>query len=52
MVSWPESSKWLTDNERAIIRARITEQAGDYKMDRLDGSAIKRCFLDWKVWLR
>ena len=52
VVGWPEDAKWLNDNERAIIKARIAEQAGDYRMDRLDSKALKRCLLDWKVWLR
>lgn len=52
VVDWPNDAKWLTDEERAIIASRIANDAGTCKMNRLDGKAMKRCFLDWKVWIK
>ncbi|KAL1305047.1 hypothetical protein AAFC00_001988 [Neodothiora populina] len=51
VVSWPDEAEWLSDHERALIKTRIREQAGEFRMDRLDMAALKRCLLDWKVWL-
>ncbi|PSK34150.1 hypothetical protein B9Z65_8476 [Elsinoe australis] len=51
MVNWPEEMKFLNDAEREMIRNRIAAQAGTFKMDRFDGPARKRTFLDWKIWI-
>ncbi|KAG8630978.1 hypothetical protein KVT40_000118 [Elsinoe batatas] len=49
MVDWPEEMKWLNDEEREMIKNRIHAQAGTFRMDRFDGPARKRTFLDWKI---
>ncbi|OCL14630.1 putative MFS transporter [Glonium stellatum] len=50
MVDWPKTARWLTDADRDLIARRIVRDAGAFKMDRFDSRAIKRCFLDWKIW--
>ncbi|KAK5012645.1 hypothetical protein LTR60_004277, partial [Cryomyces antarcticus] len=51
IVDWPATASWLTDADRALITRRIARDAGTCRMDRLNVKALRRCLLDWKVWL-
>jgi len=46
---WPETAKFITEEERATVIARLAEDVSDARMDRLDKSAAKRVFTDWKI---
>lgn len=48
---WPESAKFLNETERTLLVSRLSEDAGDAVMDRLDKRAAKRIFLDPKIYL-
>jgi uncharacterized membrane protein YjjB (DUF3815 family) len=48
---WPETAKFLTDEERKMVLARLSADVADAKMDRLDEPAAKRIFLDWKIYI-
>lgn len=50
MSDWPETAKWLSDTERAILKAKIRGDGMVGSMDRLDSKAMRRILLDWKIW--
>ena len=47
---WPETATFITEEERAIVIARLAEDVSDARVDRLDKSTAKRVFTDWKVY--
>ncbi|KAG8169071.1 hypothetical protein KVR01_001820 [Diaporthe batatas] len=49
-VDWPETAKFLSDDERKILIARLAQDRGEAKMDRLDKKSAKRIFSDWKIY--
>lgn len=51
IVDWPENSTFLNDQERALLLHRLSEDRGEARMDRLDGTARKRIFSDIKLYL-
>ncbi|KFY44871.1 hypothetical protein V494_01269 [Pseudogymnoascus sp. VKM F-4513 (FW-928)] len=50
MSDWPKTAKWLSDTERAILKAKIRGEGTIGTMDRLDSKAMRRILLDWKIW--
>ncbi|KAJ6003003.1 hypothetical protein N7451_005550 [Penicillium sp. IBT 35674x] len=50
VVDWPETSKFLTEEERVLLSRRLTADVATAKMDRLDRAANKRIYGDWKIW--
>lgn len=50
VVDWPEKARFLTDEERVILRKRLLANEGFAKMDRLDKRAAKRIWTDWKIY--
>jgi hypothetical protein len=50
VVDWPDAAKFLTDDERALLREKMAQDDGDARMDRLTPLARKRIFLDWKIY--
>ncbi|GAB7363367.1 hypothetical protein MBLNU230_g3647t1 [Neophaeotheca triangularis] len=50
LPDWPETSKFLTEEERELLVARLAQDVGDAKMNRLDKPAMKRIFTDWKIY--
>ncbi|KAL2857209.1 major facilitator superfamily domain-containing protein [Aspergillus pseudoustus] len=48
---WPERAKFLTNDERTLQKAKMTQDDGEASMDRLTPAARKRIFLDWKIYL-
>ncbi|KAL4934718.1 major facilitator superfamily domain-containing protein [Aspergillus undulatus] len=51
IVDWPESATFLTDEERAVLLARLAEDQGEAQMNRLDKKSMKRTFSDPKIYL-
>ncbi|KAH8785527.1 major facilitator superfamily domain-containing protein [Diaporthe sp. PMI_573] len=49
-ADWPEKAKFLNDDERKILIARLAQDRGEAKMDRLDKMSGKRIFSDWKIY--
>ncbi|KAJ4396026.1 hypothetical protein N0V93_000242 [Gnomoniopsis smithogilvyi] len=49
-VDWPETAKFLTDEERRLLIAKLSQDNGDSRMDHLDKRAAKRVFTDWKIY--
>ncbi|KAL1587290.1 hypothetical protein WHR41_04431 [Cladosporium halotolerans] len=47
---WPETAKFLNEEERRLLIARLSADVADAKMNRLDGPARKRVFSDWKIY--
>lgn len=50
ITDWPETAKFLNDEERAMLLRKLSDDTGDARMDRLDKKSAKRIFLDWKIW--
>ncbi|KAF4449685.1 hypothetical protein F53441_7086 [Fusarium austroafricanum] len=48
---WPETAKFLNDDERCRLLARLTDDTGDARMDHLNKAAWKRILSDWKIYL-
>ena len=51
IVDWPETSKFLTVEERELLLRRLSDDAAEAKMDRLDSKAKRRAFSDWKIYV-
>ncbi|KAE8368275.1 major facilitator superfamily domain-containing protein [Aspergillus caelatus] len=51
IVDWPESAKFLNDDERALLLARLKEDQGEARMNRLDKKSMRRTFSDPKIYL-
>lgn len=51
IVDWPETSKFLTTEERTLLLRRLSEDVADVRMDRFDSQARRRAFGDWKIYL-
>ncbi|GAB1196425.1 hypothetical protein APSETT444_005696 [Aspergillus pseudonomiae] len=51
IVDWPESAKFLDDGERALLLARLKEDQGEARMNRLDKKSMRRTFSDPKIYL-
>lgn len=50
IVDWPETAKFLTDEERALLVQQLASDAGSAQMNTLDKRAARRVFLDWKIY--
>ncbi|KAK5148153.1 hypothetical protein LTR04_000703, partial [Oleoguttula sp. CCFEE 6159] len=48
---WPETAKFLNEEERALLVARLSRDNGEATMNRLDGPAAKRVAKDWKIYV-
>jgi hypothetical protein len=51
VTDWPETAKFLTEDERALLLARLGTDTGDAVMNRLDKRAARRIFTDPKMYL-
>ena len=51
IVDWPETSRFLTVEERQMLLRRLSDDAAEAKMDRLDSKAKRRAFGDWKIYV-
>ena len=51
MSDWPETAKWLSVEEKAILSDRIRKEGMIGKMDNLDSDTIKRILFDWKIYV-
>jgi hypothetical protein len=50
-TDWPETASFLTEDERALLIARLSADTGDAVMNRLDKRAARRIFSDAKIYL-
>jgi len=50
IVDWPETAKFITNEERALLVQRLSLDSGLAQMGRLDKRAARRVFLDWKIY--
>ena len=51
IVDWPETAKFLNDNERETIKRRLIIDTGICEMNHLDRRALRRILKDWKIYL-
>ncbi|RWA07634.1 hypothetical protein EKO27_g7470 [Xylaria grammica] len=50
ITDWPETAKFLNDDERSHLLSRLAQDTGEAKMDELTPNARKRILLDWKIY--
>lgn len=49
---FPEEAKFLTENERAFMKAKLALDVGDSSIDvKLDFRAVLTVFKEWKIWI-
>jgi len=48
---WPETARFLTEEERKMVLSRLSADVADAEMNRLDKAAAKRIFTDWKIYI-
>lgn len=51
VVDWPEQCRFLNQEEKDLLHSRLADDGSAFKMDKLDGFAIKRILTDWKIYL-
>lgn len=51
IVDWPETAKFLNDQQRQLLLRRLSDDAAEAKMDHLDSKAKRRAFGDWKIYV-
>jgi MFS family permease len=51
VTDWPETAKFLNEDERALLIARLSSDSGDAVMNRLDKRASRRIFRDAKIYI-
>ena len=51
VVDWPHQCRFLSQEEKDLVQARLLDDSGDFRMDTLDSFGVKRIILDWKIWL-
>ncbi|KAL9042358.1 MAG: hypothetical protein Q9214_003806 [Letrouitia sp. 1 TL-2023] len=49
IADWPETSRFLTSEERALVLQRTSQDTEEVKMDRLDKRSGRRILMDWKI---
>ena len=48
---WPSTTKWLSEEEKALGVLRLVEDAGAEEEDISTGTAFKMAVTDYRVWL-
>ena len=51
VVDWPETSKFLNDDDRRLLLRRLRDDVAEARMDRMDKKATRRVFSDWKIYV-
>lgn len=52
IVDWPEQCKYLTAEEKDLVKRRMDADGAELaKMDTLNSYAYKRIFSDYKIWI-
>ncbi|KAF7594720.1 hypothetical protein BBP40_008613 [Aspergillus hancockii] len=51
VVDWPEAAEFLTEDERSLLLARLKDDQGEARMNRLDKKSMQRAFSDPKIYL-
>lgn len=51
VADWPESARFLTEEERQVLVARLAQDTGSARMDHLDKTAARRIAKDWKIYV-
>lgn len=46
---WPETARFLKEDERQVLLRRLRVDSAGIKMDRLDKKAVRRILLDKKI---
>jgi sugar phosphate permease len=49
---WPETAKFLTDDERRLLIARLAQDRGNTHMNHWNKKTANRIFSDVKIYLR
>jgi hypothetical protein len=47
IVDWPENTKFLTTEEKALFARKLTDDGGAARMDYFNRKSVKIILLDW-----
>ena len=51
LPDWPDTAKFLNEEERSILLRRLAEDGGEAQMETLTKKAVKRILVDPKIYL-
>lgn len=51
IADWPETSRFLTEDERQLLVKRLTQGIPEESGNHSDVKARRRTFTDWKLYL-
>lgn len=51
IVPFPEDAKFLTAEEKTLLLARLEEDGGSVRHDRITFSRVLPMIADWKIWI-
>lgn len=52
IVDWPDQTRYLSADEKELLRRRMAADVGDVcRMDTLNSFAVRRILRDYKIWL-
>lgn len=51
IVPFPEDAKFLTAEEKALLLARLEEDGGSVRHDRITLGRVLPMIADWKIWI-
>lgn len=51
IVDWPETSRFLTPDERKLLIHRLGQDVPEASMNQFDKDARRQIFTDWKIYL-
>jgi hypothetical protein len=50
MHGFPEGSRFLSDEDKAYVLARLENDAGEAISDKLTFKTVLSVFRDWQIW--
>ncbi|KAL2379619.1 hypothetical protein RJZ90_005144 [Blastomyces dermatitidis] len=51
IVDWPSKASFLSEEERVMVAARLKEDMGSAKMDKLNRESLQIIVKDWKIYM-
>jgi hypothetical protein len=51
IVPFPENASFLTAEEKALLEARMEQDGGGVRNDRITFQRILPMLADWKIWI-
>lgn len=51
IVPFPEDAKFLTEDEKELLLARLEQDGGSVRHDQITLSRVFKMVADWKIWI-